>query len=347
MILLKPELAQNLEDPRALRDALQVAVELEHATIPAYLYALYSIEPGANQEVAALIRSVVVEEMTHMGLVCNIINAIGGAPEIGTAGFIPTFPGPLPGSVETGLVVHLRPLSLDLVENVFMVIEEPEHPLTFHTALEAAPPLTIGQFYAAIAKQLAASGEEIFTGDPHLQVVNDVGDAELVAIKDLKSALAAIEMIVEQGEGTTQTPTDEEGGLAHYYRFSEIVHGRRLVANPNAPADAPPDQRYVYGGDPIPFDPAGVRSLTVDPTSASYAAGTQARLANDNFNYAYTSLLTSLRTTFNGSPHTLMTAIGLMESCKQQALDMGKLPVSGSPAGEVAGPSFQYQPTNP
>jgi Ferritin-like len=166
------------------------------------------------------------------------------------------------------------------------------------------------------------------------------------AQEDLQSALAAIEMIVEQGEGTTQAATDEEGGLAHYYRFAEIVRGRRLVAIPSAPADAPPDQRYVYRGDPIPFDPAGVRSLTVDPTSASYAAGTQAGLANDNFNYAYTSLLTSLHTTFNGSPDTLITAIGLMESCKEQALDMGKVPVS-SPAGEVAGPSFQYQPTNP
>jgi putative sterol carrier protein len=33
-----------------------------------------------------------------------------------------------------------------------------------------------------------------------------------------------------------------------------------------------------------------------------------------------------------------------MESCKQQALAMGELRVSGT---KLAGPSFQYQPTNP
>lgn len=128
MITLRRELVQNLDDPQALREALQTAVELEHATIPTYLYALYSIEPGTNAEIASLLLSIVIEEMMHMALACNILNAIGGSPEIDKPGFIPTYPGHLPGAVEESLIVPLAPLSQDLVLKVFMVIEEPELP---------------------------------------------------------------------------------------------------------------------------------------------------------------------------------------------------------------------------
>ncbi len=349
MITLKAELAQGLDDPAALRDALQTAIRLEHATIPTYLYALYSLAPGTNREIAALLRSVVIEEMTHMGLACNMLNAIGGAPAIDEPGFLPVYPGPLPGSVESGLVVPLAPFSSDLVHDVFMTIEEPEDPLEFPVAELAAAlqPLTIGQFYTAIADQLKAAGEDIFTGDPARQVTHDLGIEELVAITGLDSALAAIETIVEQGEGTTQSPTDEEGELAHYYRFAEIYNGRLLVPNPAAPPDAPADERFQYAGDEIPFDADGVRPLVLNPGPDSYPAGSAAARADTSFNYTYTSLLRSLHATFNGRPGTLMAAVGVMESCKQQALAMAAIEVQGADGTvQRAGPSFRYQPTN-
>jgi len=343
MIAMRAEMAQGLEDPGALRAALQTAIELEHATIPAYLYALYSLEPGTSPEITALLRSVVVEEMTHMGLVCNILNAIGGAPAIDAPGFIPTYPGPLPGAVESGLAVPLSPLTPDLVANVFMVIEEPEGPLEFAVD-ELAGALTIGQFYEAIGSRLTAAGEGIFTGDPSRQVTHGLGNDELIAVTDLAGALRAIETIVEQGEGTTTSPTDDRGELAHYYRFAEIHEGKRLISNPDAPPDAPPNERYVYGGEPVTLDVAGVRPLIVNPARHAYAQGTRARDANDTFNYTYTSLLKSLHAAFNGRQEALMSAIGLMASCKQQALDMGTIPAG---AATFAGPSFEYRPTNP
>ena len=61
-----------------------------------------------------------------MSLACNILNAIGGSPAIDHPQFVPQYPGPLPGAVETQLIVPLAGFSLDLVKNVFMVIEEPE-----------------------------------------------------------------------------------------------------------------------------------------------------------------------------------------------------------------------------
>ena len=201
--------------------------------------------------VADMLRSVVLEEMTHMGLAANLLNAVGGSPVIARPGFVPAYPGPLPGTVGGDLEARLDRLSLDLVENVFMRIEEPEDPLVFRSESAAATgPLTIGEFYAAIADQLRTVGSAAFVGDPARQVTHELGQEGLIAITDLDSALAAIHTIVEEGEGTQQSPLDREGELAHYYRFAEIKHRHRLVPIPDAPPDAPPDQLFSYTGTP-------------------------------------------------------------------------------------------------
>src|SRR5947199_3695973 len=116
MIHLRRSMVQGLDDPspdpQAVRNALQNAVKLEHATIPVYLYGLYSLQRGKNVAVAEILQSVVVEEMLHMTLASNVLNALGGSPQIDRPGFIPTYPGPLPGGVEGSLIVALASFSL-------------------------------------------------------------------------------------------------------------------------------------------------------------------------------------------------------------------------------------------
>jgi hypothetical protein len=340
MLQLEARLFEALDTPEGVATALQHAVELEHATIPTYLYALYSLEPGKNAEIAELIGSVVIDEMSHMALACNILNAIGGSPLIDAPGFIPHYPGPLPGGVESQLVVPLERFSRQLVHDVFMEIEEPEGPLHFPVAEAVPPGQTIGQFYTAIKDRLE---ESMFTGNPHLQVTGVFSDLGLIAVGDVETASTAIDTIVEQGEGTTQSPLDPEHDPAHYYRFAEIYHGKELIPNKNAPPDAPPRQRYVYGGPPIPFDPAGVLPVPTNPKLSDYPAGSQAHYACHAFNYTYTSLLKTLHATFNGDPSSVGAAIGLMESLKLQALDLVRIPVG---PGRNAGPSFEYQPVS-
>lgn len=58
---------------------LKQALRLEHATIPPYLTALYSIKPGKNVDAFHIIRQVAVEEMLHLSLVSNVLNAVGGS----------------------------------------------------------------------------------------------------------------------------------------------------------------------------------------------------------------------------------------------------------------------------
>ena len=343
MILLKQEVLDKLNgNVEGVRAALQHAIELEHSTIPVYLYTLYSLRPGANQQVAAIIRSVVVEEMLHMTLACNLLNAIGGAPSIDHPGFIPKYPGPLPGGVDDGLIVSLAPMSIEHVHKVFMGIEEPETPLRFKSLTFAEEqPITIGMFYGQISKQLQ---ESYFIGDHSLQVVADWWPSgELFAITNLDEARRAINIIVEQGEGTTLEPLNLEGEYAHYYRFAEIVHGRRLIKNPDAKPGSPPDQQYVYGGAAVDFDPSQVQPLPSNPGLQPYPSSSGAQVPVDSFNATYTNLLRCLHQVFNGHPNLLRSAIGTMENLKEQAREISTIPVGG---GTFAGPTFQYRPFN-
>jgi rubrerythrin len=357
-VQLKAELFDDLDTPGGVQRALQHAIQLEHATIPPYLYALYSLEPGTNEEIGALIGGVVAEEMAHLALAANVLNAIGGAPVIDRPGFIPTYPGPLPGGVDKGLTVHLAPFSKTVVEKTFMVIEHPEHEIKYpkERALQAEPPqMTIGMFYTRISEAIGKLGEGIFTGNPAKQVVGGFSAVEVIPVTGVASAQEAIEIIIEQGEGTATEPLDPDGkpgDLAHYYRFAEIVNGRQLVRNPNAGPDTPPDERWSYTGPEIPCDETGVLNLVTDPTVSgpkpTYAEGTTARHLCDTFNYTYTSLLKSLHDTFNGKPDALPAAIGLMWSLEQQFMEMTKTPVDPSdPKSKLAAPSFEYQPVNP
>jgi rubrerythrin len=347
MVMLRSELFDDLDTVEGLRTALQNAVRLEHATIPPYLYALFSLVPGTNVEIARLIHGVVGEEMAHMALAANVLNAIGGSPSVDDPSLLPTFPGPLPGGVDSDLCVHLEPFSIDVVRNTFMVIEHPDHPIEFPTALALeAEQLTIGAFYTRISHSIGKLGESIFTGDPARQMAHGFDFVEVIPVTDVASAQAAIEIIVEQGEGTSESPLDPDGArgdLAHYYRFAEIANGHELVPNPNAGPDTPPDERFSYTGPEIPFQTFGVLPLVKNPAAANYPVGSLARNLCDTFNYTYTSLLKALHIAFNGRPDTLPAALGLMFSLKEQFLEMAKIPpppgINGAP---LPAPSFEY-----
>jgi ferritin-like protein len=347
MIRVHPKVTALLAhgDVHGLREALQAAIELEHSVIPPYLYALYSLAPGGSTAAAAIIRSVVNEEMLHLTLAANILSAVGGRPVLDSPEVLPRYPGPLPGTVDDGLIVGLAPFSVPLVRDTFMVIEQPELPLEFGGA---APDqndgelLTIGQFYRRIRTALAALGDGAFTGRRHHQVTTDLMPGA-IAVTGVVSACRAIDTIIDQGEGTFTSPLEGTSpDVAHYYRFAEIAHGRRLIRNLAAGPKAPPGQRYVYAGEPVTVNPAGIRNAPLNPKLDAYPAGSAARRACKTFNYTYTSLLKSLHATFNGTPGELKSAIGLMGSLQQQAADMMR---GTATDGDPVGPSFEWQPT--
>ena len=92
-ILEKIEVPLSLEE---VKERLQEALIVEHFTIPPYLCALYSIKDGTNAESYRVIQTVVIEEMLHMVMVANLINALGGKPEIRGKALLKPFPSHLP-----------------------------------------------------------------------------------------------------------------------------------------------------------------------------------------------------------------------------------------------------------
>jgi Ferritin-like len=341
MLMIDRDRLDSLLAARSAEDVyphLQAAIELEHATIPLYLTAFFSIKKGFMLDTAAIVKSVFIEEMLHMTIACNVLNAINGAPAINKRDFVPTYPGPLPMNVVNGLQVHLAGLSLDQIR-LFMHIEEPEVPLKFpikSSLLEIAPSFaTIGMFYQALIEKIQNLGDKIFTGDPTKQVVSEqwFADTELFAIRTADDAVKGLEIIVEQGEGTRANPLSGSG-LAHYYRFAEILNGKTLVKDPTVP------EGFSYSGAAIPFDSAGVWNIVTNSKASQYQDGSRARLLVDEFNDTYGKMLNSLHNTFNGSPESLDGAVGLMF----QLVVLGGQVVATTDAvtGKQAAPSFEF-----
>ncbi len=350
MLRIRSELIARIRDVKRVEDLyeyLQNAIELEHATIPLYLTPAFSIKPGYNSEARTIILSVANQEMLHMTIAANILNAIGGAPTMDRPGFIPLYPGPLPMNVHEGLTARLAKLTRGLVSDLLMVIEEPERPIKLRVnqismlaepQFAAAPPAfaTIGEFYKAIKDKLRALGDGIFKHPSNPQVVDNTWfpNDQMFPVTDFPSACKAINVIVEQGEGTRTSPLDSPGGEpAHYYRLAQIVYGRLLVK------DASTKEGYSYSGAPVPLNPAGIWNLYPDAKVVDYEPG-RARNLVERFNYSYTALLRSLHTTFNGNPQNLKTAIGMMYELKLLADDVVSTPVMGT--DYVAAPTFEY-----
>lgn len=164
------------------------------------------------------------------------------------------------------------------------------------------------------------------------------GPGKLWKILNAEDAKNALKEIMEQGEGRGPLDPDaDRSELAHYYRFAEIVHGRRLVRHGN---------QYAFDGDPIHFDPAGVWPMVDDPGMVPLAPGSKARLLTDRFALTYRALLRSLHRAFNGEPASMAQAVGVMYSLSVVARDLMQTP-SGLADGTTAGPSFQTLPADP
>ena len=102
----------------SLREHLQWAIELEHFTLPPYLCALYSLDAVRNPEASEVVASVLVEEMLHMTLAANLLNAIGGRPRLDTSQMLPVYPRCLPHGVclphaDRSFEVPLLPFGLE------------------------------------------------------------------------------------------------------------------------------------------------------------------------------------------------------------------------------------------
>lgn len=334
-----------ITDVATLQDALQNAIKLEHATIPPYLTAYYTLtgESPSVKYARRSIKAIVNQEMLHFTLACNILNAIKGTPRIADPAFVPNYPDHLPMGVESSLIVHLKCYSRDLVENAFMKIEEPEVPISIPVralAFAAEEIRTIGQFYAAIRTVIMQEGDRIFVGDRGRQVTGVLGAIE---VTDVTSAVAAIDTIVHQGEGTPTSPIGIGSVLAHYYRFQELAKGMKIVPDAFSPVGFSFDPQQPISID----DSSDVIQMVDDPELLTFEPeDAKASQLADACDVAYSDLLRMLQDAFSGQPAKISDAIGQMTPALEDAIEevLAVQLTAGAEAGKFAGPRFRFVP---
>jgi CDGSH-type Zn-finger protein/uncharacterized Fe-S cluster protein YjdI len=226
--------------------ALYEAAELEHNLMCTYLYAAFSLkspgDPGLTpQQAEAVARwrrailDVAIDEMGHLAAVWNVTAALGATPRFGRTNF-PLDPGYLPA----GVVVKLAPFNQAVLQH-FIYLERPHGspepdgegfaPERVFQRASAAPRLTpmgadyatVGDFYAMIGRDLQWLADRVgepaaFCGDPALQLsAAETALAGIHPVKCLKTALAAFDAIVAQGEGAQADTAD-----SHFQRFIAV-----------------------------------------------------------------------------------------------------------------------------
>ncbi|MET9681998.1 ferritin-like domain-containing protein [Streptomyces coeruleorubidus] len=329
-----------------LKEALQQAVMLELATLPPYLCALWSIE-DQESDVAAAIRRIVFDEMSHLGLAGNMLTTIGGTPRLADHKTVPKYPGQLPGGVRPELKVFLSGLTRDSLE-LFSRIEEPDDPV-----VESGSEYTsIGAFYTAIHETFRLH-PELITGARQIRRTMEFSHGEgndVVMLTSLGEVEKAIGIIKEQGEGTAASPENphpgEQGELAHFYVFRELFHGRKLIKTSENPV------RWEFAGDDIAM-PSAFPMGTV-PAGGWEAGGLPApdpetRNRLNAVNHGYSEMLRLLEqaweATASGTAQSrLSAAVTQMRLLSEPAqLLMQRALPDGS--GKTYGPEFRYTDT--
>jgi hypothetical protein len=221
-----------LQHREALVYTLGKAAALEQLVMCQYLYAAFAMKdrddegltPSQLEAVRRWRRELIhiaEQEMLHLALVQNLLTAVGASSSFGRPNF-PLPPHAYPAGIRMELLpfteqalrhfIHLeRPDGLDMADQDALAAAEKAQPLPVAHEDEIGPRLqdfaTIGELYRAIELGLDRLAERLgearlFLGPPDAQATpRHFGFSELLPVANLASAHAAIDVIVEQGEG--------------------------------------------------------------------------------------------------------------------------------------------------
>jgi hypothetical protein len=351
----------RIENRSQLIYLLTEAAELEHSILCCYLFAAFSMkdstEEGLSTEQLELIQGwrrefgeIVVQEMVHLATACNLLTAVGGAPQLRRPN-LPSSTRAYPPAFQ----LRLMPFGIDALEQ-FVVLERPESLAQGAEYRSSAQPLdrlsdifssersyeTVGELYRGIEDGLSylahkMGEDELFVGPASQQTAETFFDLPgLISVHDLDSALAAIQVIVEQGEGASLDVED-----SHYRRFVRMRDECRAAMvedpdfSPGRPALASP---YAMLPGDVPSD-AGV-NLIDDPTTADTC---------NLFDGCYELMIQILGRLFvhaEESEAELATLADVAVSLMLEVLTplgsaITRLPAGPSYPGQTAGPSFR------
>jgi hypothetical protein len=345
-----PTVADLMSVPRSqhnkkwLMDSLQTAIEVEFATIPPYLCAWWSIQDN-NHVVWKLLREVVMEEMAHLGMACNMLNSLGGSPDLKKA--VLSYPDHLPGGVRPKLVVPLQGLTQPALKEVFMEIERPKHDVSGLDPDDNAP--TIGEFYEDILDAFKALPDGTVSPTKQLsRSFHTVHNLKVQPIANAAGAAKAIAAIQEEGEGTSVSALDtteldagsppNPADLAHYFRFAEIWKGQTLLLNGQG--------KWVYEGATIsmpvcyPMAPVPKGGYKLNDPDPVVRVTQQVNAQLVEFDTQFTELVNAMQEAWeNGNQTKLNAAVGMMYNLSTLGIALMTLPRDAG--GGNYGPCFR------
>lgn len=336
---------------------LTEAAEVEHNLLCAYLYATFSLkranEAGltdaqgeAVERWRKTILTVALEEMGHLASVNNLLIAVGGAPHFDR----PNLPAS-PGYVSASVVVRLTPFNratldhfifLERADSVAVPVAEgfePEAPAREVRPDRVTPSAqdyaTIGELYDSLAEGLvrvAAQVGEAVLIDPAGAGQLDTEILKLPNVRritDLASALAVIDQIKEEGEGSSGARE-----ASHFDRFVSIREEWAALE-----AQTPDfEPAWPAAHDPVMRKPAeGLDRVwvTLEPAASCL----------DLANALYGAMLQLLDQTFtcrdaDDRSAYMLASVELMEACAAVATALARMPASEDHPGVNAGITF-------
>jgi hypothetical protein len=325
-----------------VKGQLQIAIELEHSTIPPYLYAFWTIKDHES-EVARDIFDLIKEEMLHMALGCNILNSIGGYPKLNSKKFIPKYPTSLPGhdQLHDPFIVDLRKLDIKSIVT-FLHIELPQDlGLQDDDDDEVS---TIGEFYDRIWANLKLLTDDMYQKRRQLgPEFAPYLSGNLFEVCCREDAYNAIEEIIEQGEGTSIVVDPKPGEeLPHFQRFfeiykkmggrGEIIEGHFDTLNMVRSVDKQVKRQFRKH----------IRNVVSNPRLRN-SKSKAAKYYNRKFNSLYSRMLDRMHDGFNMDKPNILPAIELMFLMTRPALELMSIPVNKRKLSKgYCGPTFDY-----
>jgi hypothetical protein len=361
-----PERPFVIEHREALIYMICEAAELEHALMCEYLFAAFSLKEHSDEGLRTdqlerverwrrEILGVAAQEMLHLALTANMLTALGASPHLSR----PNLPQPA-RHYPPGVQIALLPFGEQALRH-FLFLERPEgmaladadgmgalgDSVPLMTEEEIVPRLqdfaTVGHLYRAIEEGfrhlVAKFGEDrVFLGPPHAQITQtSFAWPQLQPVTDLQGAIAAIEAIVQQGEGLRGNWRE-----AHFGRFKGVLD-EYLALRADDPTFQP--AHPVVAAHVRPGEGEAVGPLIEDPHTARVA---------DLFNVIYEVLLQLLYRLLARIDETdaqvgilADVAVGLMyDGIAPLGRLLSTLPIGPGTPGATAGAPFElfYQP---
>src|SRR5215813_1923774 len=366
---MMPETKLVVEHREHLWNLLIQASQIEHLIMCQYLYASFSLKTGPDEGLTAeqagaiarwreVLTGIAIEEMLHLALVANVMTAIGAAPSLSRPNF-PRRSEYLPPGVRFALL----PFG-DAALTHFLYLERPEgmERVDAEGFIPAAPPpdpvaseevmprlqdfATVGHLYRGIEQGLNYLAQRLgeralFVCPPRAQATPELFRwPQLIPVTGLASARAAIDEIIEQGEGARG-----DWQSAHYGRVLSIWEEYHRLREQD-PAFQPA-RPVIPAFTRQPFDIDEPQPLITDPRTRTVA---------ELFNLGYEVLLQVLTRFFTHTDENdeqlralVQVAFGLMAGIMGPlARALTAMPAGPEHPGRTAGPTFQmyYQMGN-